>query len=534
MLPPHLTVLQTSARRFGPAPAFRTPRLDADSDFVESWDWISYEQFYQDVELSAKHWTQTLSRKGIPQRSVVGMWLSGFTYMDVLHIYGVSRAGYIPQMFSLRLPNPTVIFELLHKAQAKALICDDKFTPILDNCPVPYFLATRREAMVDTEQELPELCQGSADDTAFIFHTSGSTSGSPKLVPCNNRWINTVIHKSRQISKPRDPNRQDVTVWMGSMCHIAQSFMFIGSLQYGACVVQPTTLSFSSDELASMIQHCGLNRLNQFATFLTNHFRYARSDPKLLGMLQGLDDVLYSGLPLSQEEENWARRNEVKLRNLFGSTECAAMLMSSGDSGRTGNLLTPLDGVVYNFVPISQPASPGGHQSTARLFELVIMAESPDCPDVSLRHADGNFHTGDLFQEAAPGMYLFRGRDDDWIKTENSLRCDTKAIEDNVRMTCGDLISECVVVGSRRPSPAMFVEPANAQMNHDELKKSIIRKTRHFHSRRYMHERITASDMIVVVPPGTLPRTATKGNIRRKAVEEAYKPLLDQIYGRVL
>lgn len=105
-----------------------------------------------------------------------------------------------------------------------------------------------------------------------------------------------------------------------------------------------------------------------------------------------------------------------------------------------------------------------------------------------------------------------------------------RAIEDNVRTSCGTLITECVVVGSGRPSPVMFIEPAG-DLDHEKLKKEIIRKTRHFHSRRYIHERITSTKMIVIVPPKTLPRTATKGNIRRKAVEETFKTQLDQIYG---
>ncbi|KAJ2995924.1 hypothetical protein NUW54_g7305 [Trametes sanguinea] len=74
-----------------------------------------------------------------------------------------------------------------------------------------------------------------------------------------------------------------------------------------------------------------------------------------------------------------------------------------------------------------------------------------DCPHPSLRHADGHYHTGDLFLEVAPGRYVSRGRDDDWIKSENSLRCDTKAIEDNVRATCAELVAECVVVGPQVP-----------------------------------------------------------------------------------
>jgi hypothetical protein len=68
-------------------------------------------------------------------------------------------------------------------------------------------------------------------------------------------------------------------------------------------------------------------------------------------------------------------------------------------------------------------------------------------------------------------------------------------------------------------------------MPQPKLKREILRRTRQFHSRRYLHERITAADMILIVEKGSLPRTATKGNVRRKATEETYRTLLDKIYG---
>jgi hypothetical protein len=77
--------------------------------------------------------------------------------------------------------------------------------------------------------------------------------------------------------------------------------------------------------------------------------------------------------------------------------------------------------------------------------------------------------------------------------------------------------------------PLFFVEPAPG-VDYGKLKRDIIRKTRQFHSRRYLHEQITNPKLIMVVPSGSLPRTATKGNIRRKAVEEAYQAELDKIY----
>ena len=109
-----------------------------------------------------------------------------------------------------------------------------------------------------------------------------------------------------------------------------------------------------------------------------------------------------------------------------------------------------------------------------------------------------------------------------------------RSIEDNVRATCRELVFECVVVGNGRPSPALFVEaPEKYVTDSEERKEEIIRRTSEFHSRRYIHERITSTKHIVVVGRGALPRTATKGSVRRQAVEDQYKELLDGIYGTV-
>lgn len=63
-----------------------------------------------------------------------------------------------------------------------------------------------------------------------------------------------------------------------------------------------------------MIVRCGLNRLNQFGGSLMTQFKNAREDPKFLSMLKNLDDVLYSGMPISYEDEQWALKNGIRLR----------------------------------------------------------------------------------------------------------------------------------------------------------------------------------------------------------------------------
>jgi len=160
----------------------------------------------------------------------------------------MSRAGYIPQMSSLLLPNPIAIFELLQKTGACALVCEPSVYVDLSGCPVLNYPAIQVRDQDVPEVALPPLrTDCSASDLVFIFHTSGSTGGRPKLVPCNRRWVDNTVGKSKQLAQVRSTRGQDVTVAMyedlqnrlalffdltffilsihrGSVCHMAQTF----------------------------------------------------------------------------------------------------------------------------------------------------------------------------------------------------------------------------------------------------------------------------------------------------------------------
>ncbi|KAJ3756267.1 acetyl-CoA synthetase-like protein [Lentinula raphanica] len=553
----HLSILRDSSERYANTAAFKIPSVESSSNGTLRWDTITYKQFHSDVELCARFWARQLNIVGnVPPKSVVGLWIGGYTYSDVLQIYGISKAGYIPQLFSLRLPNPTVIYELLQKAGAKALVCDDGMLNIIGDrtkdSPVPIFttqpfseIARLSESLVDAVADSYLISENDPVDPsecAFVFHTSGSTSGSPKLVPCNYRWLDAVARKASQLCVPIGPNGQDVSTWIGSMCHIGQTTMLLCLMQYGTCIVQPHRFPFSPDELSAMVEQCNVNRLWQFSAFFSAHLRAARKDPEFLRVLASLDEVSTCGMALPKDDQDFAYNSGINLQEIFGSTELGGSTMISigGKDASTRRHLRPLNGLAYEFRPVRTAAGNeypdlenAGYLSTNRLLEFVVLPESGDCPDVSLRNPeDGVFHTGDLFIEVGPGRYIFAGRDDDWIKTENSLRCDTKSIEDNARLVCGPLISECIVVGTGRPSPVLFVESSAVTVEEKtKLRKDIWRKIRLFHSRRFMHERITSAEMIVIVPLGSLPRTASKGSIRRKAVEDEYKAQLDKLHG---
>lgn len=137
------------------------------------------------------------------------------SYVDILYIYAIARAGYIPQLFSLRLPNPDVIYELLEKANGRAMIYEPDLASMLSTCPCPAYSAVDlRGVDVDSAFLPPVPHPTGADDIVMIFHTSGSTSGRPKLLPCNYKWLDAMVRKSATVSRPLRKTGQDVTVAM--------------------------------------------------------------------------------------------------------------------------------------------------------------------------------------------------------------------------------------------------------------------------------------------------------------------------------
>ncbi|KAI3613683.1 amp-ligase [Moniliophthora roreri] len=515
----HLTALEEAVSRNSSATVFQVPVIDTVTARVTGYNPISVGQFAQDVDAVAKYWVHVLKKAGIPTKSVIAVCLGGLQYIDVVNVYSVARAGYILHSFS-RLPGIAVVRDLLQKSETKAFIRHtDVKEALKDIQDIPVYdpvTSTDDLAAYAGNHLSPMSPQSNENDIAVIFHTSGSISGSPKLVTGTYRWLEALIQKHAYPLFPKH-SRVEVMNWMGNVCHLAQFAGIIRIIQTGGCMVQMKSHTDEKEILAA-IDLASLTGLTLVAPLLV----------KILGRSKADRDVLSSLANLDGKYHNIGRYVTTGGgRNIFGITEPGGLMAASlGTRIDPLNTFRPLNipGLSHQFVPISTSRE----DPHSQLLELVVLPESIDCPDPKfLDRADGCFHSGDLWKQVENG-YTYCGRDDDWIKSANASRCDTRAIEDNVRQTCGDLVSDCIVVGSMRPSPVLFIE-SKTKAGDADLKESIFKRIEPFHSQRLAHERITSSDMIVVVPSNTLPRTA-KGTIRRRAVEEVYKETLDQLY----
>ena len=228
----HFETLRARVASHPNTPVFKLPKAGA---LGREWVDVSYTQFQADIERMAKVWSTKLSTH-TPRRSVVGIWcvffsseailahgcvmsrLRGYTYADVITIYAISRAGFIPQMFGFELPNTRIVFELLSKYDGKAIVHDPaKTAPLLaSKTSLPCHIAIDYLSVADTDvvdMELPELPEAKPEDFTFIYHSSGSVSGIPKVVPTTNKWLSTIEKKSGPAFCIGDFETQDVYIW---------------------------------------------------------------------------------------------------------------------------------------------------------------------------------------------------------------------------------------------------------------------------------------------------------------------------------
>ncbi|KAJ7097225.1 acetyl-CoA synthetase-like protein [Mycena belliarum] len=507
-----------------------------------TWLSISYKTFLTDLEHCAAYWGQKLGDKGVNQKDVVGIWITGTEYTDLANLYGLARAGYIPEVLNAKMSVP-VIRDLLVKSGGKAIVCDPNFAAFLTDFPLDTFAIPKLGSLSVPPSSLPALPAVTPDDIAMIFHTSGTTSGIPKPVPETHRWL-----KSQ--AQVQWPNLwQCYTDGRPLMVNNIGSFGNVGSattMSYlswsGHCLVQTSKPDFDVNEFLAMVNEEGLNCMILYAPWLSKLLKLARSDPVVLSALKGMGQIHYTGAALNPDDEAWAMDQDIPITSIYSTTECAACLVSPLGVKGVLSAMCMLEGINCKFIPVSgmdrtdldgdsEKRSKGG-----QLFDLFVPAEADNCPHPSVRNRPDGHITGDLFEEAGPGLYYFRGRNDDWIRTGKHLVfCDTKSIEDNVLATCADLIHNTVVVGHYKPVIVLFVEPLQPITSLEEentLKATILKRTGDFNSRLFVHEQINSPDQIFPLPIGSLSRTTEKGNIRRKAVEDEYAASLDEIYSK--
>ena len=239
----HIALLQHRAKNAGNTVLFKLPILRG-SEPSQEWNNMTVAEFAAEVDRVAGFLTTELTARGIPNRSVVTLlwvffyllWFSSdaatiyrFSGSDIQHvIYAVAlaRLTYTPQMCPMTLTHPDIIFALMEKAGSRMILYEPSLENATTDCPFPKMALIPIETLESSSSDvtLPAIegLSSSPSDFCFIYLTSGSTSGSPKVVPLTQKFVS--IYYKTQFGIWFDGKRfdtQDVFLWRGSICAVA-------------------------------------------------------------------------------------------------------------------------------------------------------------------------------------------------------------------------------------------------------------------------------------------------------------------------
>ncbi|GJJ14467.1 hypothetical protein Clacol_008731 [Clathrus columnatus] len=523
----HYTFIELNATCFPQRLAFKLPQLESDDTSphqkILGWTDITYEKFLGDINWCAGYWLRKLQ---CPRGSLVGLWMSGLVYRDFVHLFGLIKAGFVPQLLNLKVHSIEIATEYFRRSNITHIIyASNAPAAQLGNDFQIHEIIDRKLDQSDKIADLhePVLRKENGDDVVLIFNSSGSTSGKPKLIPYTRKWIDG--HARKPI--PGLPNGTEIGIGINGIIHGSQFAFSLQQFQNGACVVLMPWLEFTGPELIQIITECKANVLSQLTPIFSKTLREAMVNSELRAALKSLSFVGCGGSVFGDNERLWAMELGILVKNIYGTTEMGVTMLS----GRDPIILHPfkLPGFVYEFIDQDAEAEIKTKNANNRLVEAIVPSSSLDCPYPTFRDPiDGHFHTRDLFEEVEPNGFTYRGRLDDMIKMSKGQKCSTLFIESQVLLTCKDLVSACVVVGSGKPSPVLLVEPLEETTDTVLLKEMIGKKAELINKDGFPHERVRSSD-ILIVPSGTIPRTP-KGNINRNAAERLFQQEIDAFF----
>lgn len=146
----------------------------------------------------------------------------GKTYVDVVHLFSLQRAGYVPHMMSTYLEDISLIQDLFHQSGVRIILCDVKDARGWEQLAGQFEIIPLHEPPVLPDgtpivpDTLPAL-DGDADDVLSIEQSSGSSSGRPKIVQYTRRWMDATAQKCQS-----NERRTPIFIRTDSFCYAPQ------------------------------------------------------------------------------------------------------------------------------------------------------------------------------------------------------------------------------------------------------------------------------------------------------------------------
>lgn len=378
-------------------------------------------------------------------------------------------------------------------------------------------------------------------DVAYLFHTSGTSSGLPKPIPQLHHGAVSVLprlsnggtHSTFSTTPLYHGGIADcLRAWAsGAMIHL-----FPGTQPITSANIQ------RSAELANRFLN-GAHPAKYFTSvpYILQMLIEESLDQEVssgLALLQGMDLVGVGGAALPQAVGDELVSKGVKLVSRFGSAECGFLLSSNRDykSDHEWSWLRAdpsLQPEYYDFEPQAQ----NQNDSSPPLFEFVVKPRWPHRGKTN--RPDGSYATADLFERhpIKPNAWRYHSRADAQITMLNGKKFDPAPVEAELLSSAVGkrILEDAMIFGAGREAPGMLLVPRwNIDFINDHQLIDDLWPTIHkMNSEAQSHARISKGLLLVIRSKeedrSLLPKSS-KGTILRRQAEALFSKEIERTY----
>lgn len=413
---------------------------------------------------------------------------------------------------------------------AKDAACEDdaNITPI----SVPWqekssFLISRLRG-ASSRYETPKRDR---NDVAFIFHTSGSSTGMPKPIPQSHHAAVGVLPC---LDGSKSATFTTTPLYHGGIADCFRAWTSNAMIWLFPALYMPIT--------AENIVRClsTAKSISDYESQIPSKVEYFSSVPYVLQMLSehriGLEWLQHmavvgvggAALPQQVGDElvmSNSLHKGINLVSRFGSAECGFLLSSHR------NYDTDKDWQYLRQPSNSQYLKFEEQTDGSGLYELVILKGWPHMAKTN--RPGGDLATSDLFKPhpSIPNAWKVDSRSDSQITLLTGKKFDPAPIEDNLASSSA-LIQDVLIFGGGKAMPGAFIFPSQKgyELNDDELLKEVWKEFDKLNIGGQEHTRVSQG-MIRIMPKDaeSLPKSS-KGTVLRGVAEKSYQSKIESMY----
>ncbi|KAM0397059.1 hypothetical protein ACHAQC_004592 [Fusarium culmorum] len=475
---------------------------------------------FQSLSESSKHAAQILSQL-LPQpksswHMTIGL-LAASTTDFVLTWLGLMRLGYTVLLLAPQLAPPAIthLCQTLHITQVLVDKMYEHRARGLDN-RIDVTMIPRYHPADPSTASFKQADKIS--DTAYICHTSGTSSGLPKPIPQTHFGVMGALYNFPGQGKPA--TFSTTPLYHGGFPDCLRSWTSGAAIWFfpeghapitGSNILK--TLQYARDKSPSPIQY--FSSVPYVLQMLSEEYGGVE-------ILQSMDLVGVGGAALPPAIGDKLVEADVKLLSRMGSAECGFLMSSHRDfaNDKEWQFLRPIDDPkLISFEPRDNGLS-----------ELVV---KPDWPFlIKKNRQDGSYATSDLFEphQSIKNAWRYHSRADAQITLGNGKKFDPSPVEDSI-LASSKVLQDVLIFGGGRDYAGALLFPTG-NVSSGEVIDSVWPQIERMNSESQSHAQITKA-MLIVVPVKEGEKAlekSSKGTILRRQAEERYAKEIEGAY----